>query len=163
MKFQEGSVLKYLNFQIWQCTLDFSFDQSDNIMEIVNEWFPTGKYRKVDRTDSTYENYIMAALQLIVNAHHKVQCMNGIQGAKTFGRQWKIILNAVVTIIKYKKSPIDRSIYINVFFDVIMSYLTVSTDDVLNTTNNEIEFTELRRFLKKLLIWNSKKHLSLST
>ena len=74
-----------------------------------------------------------------------LQCMNGIQGTKTFGRQCKIILNAVVTIIKYKKSPIDSSIYIKVFFDVIMSYLTVSTDDVLNTTNNEIKFTELTR------------------
>ena len=30
-----------------------------------------------------------------------------------------------------------------------MSHLTVSTDDVLNTTNNEIEFPELRRVFKE--------------
>ena len=30
-----------------------------------------------------------------------------------------------------------------------MYYLTVSTDDVLNTTNNEKEFTELRRFFEE--------------
>ena len=30
-----------------------------------------------------------------------------------------------------------------------MSYLTVSTDDVLNTTNNENAFTELKRVFKE--------------
>ena len=53
------------------------------------------------------------------------------------GRQWNIILGAVVTIIKYKKSIIDHTIYIKVFNDGTVSYLTAYTDDVLNTTNNE--------------------------
>ena len=50
MKVQEGSVLKYLNFRIFQPPLGFSVDHTDNIMELVNEWFPTGKFIKVDTT-----------------------------------------------------------------------------------------------------------------
>ena len=46
------------------------------------------------------------------------------------------LLDAMVTIIKYKKSTIDHSIYIKVFNDGTVSYLTVSTDDILNTTNS---------------------------
>ena len=48
MKVQEGSVLKYLNFRIFQSPLGFITDQTDQIMELVNEWFPTGKFRNVD-------------------------------------------------------------------------------------------------------------------
>ena len=58
MKVQEGSVLKYLNFRIFQSPLGFSIDQTDHIMELVNEWFPTGTFRNVDtpfQTDSSYE------------------------------------------------------------------------------------------------------------
>ena len=43
-------------------------------MELVNAWFPTGKFRKVDIplwTDSTYENELMAAFSLTVNALRK--------------------------------------------------------------------------------------------
>ena len=50
----------------------------------------------------------------------------------------------MVTIIKYNKIKIDHAIYIKVLFDGTVSYLTVSTDGVLNTTNNETEFPELR-------------------
>ena len=45
-------------------------------MELVNRWFPNGKFKKVDtnfRTDSTYEKEIMAALPLTGNALHKVE------------------------------------------------------------------------------------------
>ena len=59
MKVQEGSVLKYLNCRICQYPPGFIIDQTDHIMELVNEWFPTGKFRKFDttfRTDSSYEN-----------------------------------------------------------------------------------------------------------
>ena len=35
MKFQEGSVHKYFNFQIFQSSLGFSVDQTDQIMELV--------------------------------------------------------------------------------------------------------------------------------
>ena len=66
--------------------------------------------------------------------------MNGIQGTKPAGRQWNRLLDAMVKIIDYKKSTIDHAIYIKVFDDGTVSYLTVSTDDVLNTTNNENVF-----------------------
>ena len=69
--------------------------------------------------------------------------MNGIQGIKPARQQWNRLIDAVVTIIKYKKSAIYHTIYIKVFTDGTVSYLTVSTDDVLNTTNNETAFTEL--------------------
>ena len=62
--------------------------------------------------------------------------MNVIQGTKPAGRQWNRLLDTVVTILEYKKSTIDHAIYIKVFDDGTVSYLTVSTDDVLNTTNN---------------------------
>ena len=57
MKFQEISVLKYLNFLILQYPLGFSVDQTDHIMKLVNERFPNGTFRKVDtpfRKDSIY-------------------------------------------------------------------------------------------------------------
>ena len=47
------------------------------------------------------------------------------------------------TIHKYRKITIDHDIYIKVFSGVTVSYLTYSTDDVLNTTNNETAFPEL--------------------
>ena len=65
-----------------------------------------------------------------------IQCMNGIQGTNPSVRQWNRLLDAVVTIIKYKKSTIYHSIYIKVFTYVTVSYFTVSDDDVLNTTTN---------------------------
>ena len=54
------------------------------------------------------------------------------------------IFDAVVTIIKYQKITIDHDIYIKVLSDGTVSCLTVSTDDVLNTTNNDTAFNELR-------------------
>ena len=77
-----------------------------------------------------------------------LRCMNGIQGKNPSGRQWNRLLDALVTIIKYKKSTIDHAIYINFFSDVTVSYLTVSNDDVLNTTNIENAFPELTRVFK---------------
>ena len=62
---------------------------------------------------------------------------------KPSGQQWNRFLDAVVKIIKYKKNTIDRAIYIKLFSDGTVSYLTVSTDDVLNTNNNETAFPEL--------------------
>ena len=70
--------------------------------------------------------------------------MNNIQGTKLAGRKWKLLLDAVVTIQKYKKGKFYNIIYIKVFSDENVSYLTVSNDGVLNTTNNETEFSELR-------------------
>ena len=77
-----------------------------------------------------------------------LQCMNGIQVTKPAGIQCNRLLDAVVTIIEYKKSTIDHAIYIKVFDYGTLSYLTVSTADVLNTTNNENAFHELTRVFK---------------
>ena len=87
-----------------------------------------------------------------LNQHYGPFClqfMNGIQGTNPSGRQWNRLLDAVVTIINYKKITIDNAIYIKVFADGTVSYLTVSTDDVLNTTNNDNIFPELTRFFKE--------------
>ena len=37
IKVQYGSVLKYLNFRIFKSPLGFSVDQTDHIVELVNE------------------------------------------------------------------------------------------------------------------------------
>ena len=74
-----------------------------------------------------------------------IQCTNGIQGTKPVELQWNRHLDSVVTIIKYKRRTIDNTIYIKVLYDGTFSYIMISTDDVLNTTNNEIEFPELTR------------------
>ena len=76
MKAQGGSVLKYLNFRIFQSPLGFSVDNIDHIMELVNECFPTGNFRNVDTpfsTDLKYKKELMAALPLTVHALNKVE------------------------------------------------------------------------------------------
>ena len=70
--------------------------------------------------------------------------MNGIQGGKPAGLYWNRLLDAVVTILKYKIIIMDHTIYIKVFSDVTVSFLTDSTDGIINTNNNETAFTELR-------------------
>ena len=70
-----------------------------------------------------------------------LQYMNGIQGTKPAGQQWNRHLDTVVTIIKYKKSTIYHAVYIKVFTDGTVSYLTVYTDDVLNAINNDTALT----------------------
>ena len=69
-----------------------------------------------------------------------IQCMDIIQGKKPDQRKWNRLLDAVVTMVKYNRSKIDHDIYIKVFSDGKVSYITVSTNDFLNTTNNETEF-----------------------
>ena len=63
--------------------------------------------------------------------------MNGIQGTNPAVRQWNRILDAVFTILEYNNRTIYHDIYIKVFTDGKVSYLTVSTDNVLNNTNNK--------------------------
>ena len=75
--------------------------------------------------------------------------MNVIQGGKRAEQQWNILFDAVFTILKYKKSTIDHDIYIKLFSDVTVSYLEVSTYDVLNTTNNVTLFIELTRVFEE--------------
>ena len=77
--------------------------------------------------------------------------MNEIQGKNPSGRQWNRIIDEVVKIIKYKNITIDHSIYIKVFTDGTVYYITVYTNDVLNTTNNKTSFTELTKVLKNTL------------
>ena len=76
IKFQEGSVLKYLYFRIYQSSLGFSVDHTHHIMVIVKEWFPTEKNRKVYtpfRTDSTYEQKLKHELPLAGDDLHKAE------------------------------------------------------------------------------------------
>ena len=76
MKVKKGSVLKYLNLRICQSPLGFSIDKTYHIMELVNEWFPTGSFRNVDtpfRTDSSYEKELLAALPLTRHYLHKAE------------------------------------------------------------------------------------------
>ena len=44
-----------------------------------------------------------------------LQCMNSIQWGESAERQWNILLDSVVTIIKCKKRIIHHDIYIKVF------------------------------------------------
>ena len=83
------------------------------------------------------KDLILMFLSIKMMVHFFLQCMNGIQRTNPYGIQWNRLFDAVVTIIKYKESTIDHDIYINVFTDGTVSYLTVSIDDCLNTTNNE--------------------------
>ena len=75
--------------------------------------------------------------------------MNEIQGTKPSGIQFNILLDAVVTFLKYNKIPIDHAVYIKFFTNGSLSYLKVLTHGVLNTTNNETSFPEITRFLKE--------------
>ena len=63
--------------------------------------------------------------------------MNGIQGTKPDGQQWNQLLDAVVIMMKYKIITIDHAIFVKVFYNGNVSYITVYTYDVLNATNNE--------------------------
>ena len=72
--------------------------------------------------------------------------MNGIQKGKPSRQKWNWIHDEVIKIIKYKESTIDHAIYIKVLFDGTVSYTTVSTGNVINTTNNEIVCPELKIF-----------------
>ena len=47
-----------------------------------------------------------------------IHLINGIHGTKPSGRQYNRLLDAVVTIIRYNKSTIDHTIYINAYRDV---------------------------------------------
>ena len=67
---QEGSVMKYLRLSIAQFHLGFSIDQTNHIMELVSEWFPDGKFWKVDTpswTDCLYENKFMTPVNQLVD------------------------------------------------------------------------------------------------
>ena len=83
-------------------------------------------------------------------------------GVKSAVQKWNRLLDVLVTILKYNKIKIDYEIYIKFLYDGTLSYLTVSTDDVLNTTKNHTAFTELRRVFEEKLRLNPKKDMSSS-
>ena len=49
MKVQEVYIHNYLNFRIFQSPIGSGIYQTDHIMELVNEWFPTGIFRNFDK------------------------------------------------------------------------------------------------------------------
>ena len=58
-------------------------------MELGNEWFPTGKFRKVDthfRSDSTYKKEPMDLLPLTGNTLHKAEIEYQGKFGHTLGR-----------------------------------------------------------------------------
>ena len=70
-------------------------------MELVNEWFPTGKFRKVNttfRTDYTYEKGFMAAVPLIVSALNKAEMEYNGKFGNTIGRINHIALMSRIEI-----------------------------------------------------------------
>ena len=71
------------------------------------------------------------------------------RGGGPAGLKWGNILDAAVAIIKYKKITIYCDIDIKVFSDVTLSYITVSTDNFLNTNNSETESPKLRKLLEE--------------
>ena len=75
IKFQEGYVLKYINFRISQSLIGFSIYHNYHIMEQANKWFPAGKFRKVDtpfRAEFTYRKGLVDAVTLTRNYIHKI-------------------------------------------------------------------------------------------
>ena len=75
--------------------------------------------------------------------------MHVIQVTKPSERQWNTLLDSVVTILKYKKVIIDHYIRIKVFSTVTVSYIKVSTDDVINTTDKEKSFPGIARLFEE--------------
>ena len=57
MKLQEGYAINNLNFRIFQSPFGFSVGQIYHIMELVNEWLPTGNFRNLDTPFRTYSSY----------------------------------------------------------------------------------------------------------
>ena len=55
----------------------------------------------------------------------------------------------MVKILNYREIIIDDDLYLNIFSYGNMTYIRVSTYDVLHCTNNETAFTELRRVFEE--------------
>ena len=66
--------------------------------------------------------------------------MNGIQVTKPLVWHWKRPLDTVVKNIEYKKITIDHAMYVKIFSNGMVSYLTMSRGVVLNTRNNDVTF-----------------------
>ena len=113
--------------------LDFSNAFNNMNVPIYELFYVCTPPYYIDWVESSYANFPLSRY----DGPFCFQCMNGIKGTKPAGRKWNIILYAVVTVLKYKKMKINHAIYIKSFTDGTVSYLTVSTKDVINTTNND--------------------------
>ena len=81
--------------------LGFSIYHTNHIMELVNEWFQTGKFRKLHtpfQTDSTYEKDLMDSLPLAVNFLCKVEMEYHGNFGHTLGRIQQISLMSIIDI-----------------------------------------------------------------
>ena len=70
-------------------------------MELVNEWFPTEFFRKVDTTfrgKYTYKKYLMAAIPLIGKTFHKAEMEYHGKFGHTIGRIQHISLMSIIDI-----------------------------------------------------------------
>ena len=70
-------------------------------MELVNEWFPTGKFRKVDtpfRAESAYETELMAALTLTGHAFDNAEMEYNGKFEHTLGRIQHISVMSIIDI-----------------------------------------------------------------
>ena len=70
-------------------------------MEIVDEWYPTGTFRKFDkifRTDSKYEKERMNTLPLTCNSLHKTEMENHRKFGHTLGKIQHIALMSRIVI-----------------------------------------------------------------
>ena len=85
-----------------------------------------------------------------------------ILGKRSEGHQWIIFLDEVVTVLKYNKISTEIYIYIKVFPYGTVSHLTVSTDDVLNNTNNVTYFPKSEKSFKNSLRLKYNKYMSLN-
>ena len=71
IKTQEYSVLKYLNFRIYQSLIGLIIKHTKHIMELVTEWLHDGKFCKSCTslyTDYAYKKNIMHAIPMIGEA-----------------------------------------------------------------------------------------------
>ena len=79
--------------------------------------------------------------------------MDFIRGTKPSGWQCNRLLDAVATVIKYKKNTIYHAIYNKVFSYGALYYIIVSPDDVTNTTNIETYFMNSEKSFYNNLIF----------
>ena len=132
-------------YRLYYRILDFSNAFQNKKFPIHEILFvsPTPYY--LDWFDKYYPNVLLN----IYEGPFCLQCMNGIQGTKPAGLKFNRLLDVLVPTLKYNKGTIYHSIYIKVFYDGTVSYIKVSTDDILNTYNNETKSPELIRVFEE--------------
>ena len=102
-------------------------------------------------TQDGLRNNTQMFLKVYITPPFCIQFINGIQDAKPPGRQRNRLIDDVVKIIQQKKIKIYHTIYVNIFYNCTVSYLTVLTGDVINTTKNYEDSNDPNKFLKRHL------------